>query len=294
MIIKSKVSIIIPCFNHGAFLKEAIDSVTKQTYSNWEIIIINDGSTDSETISILNALVETENFKIIHTKNNGLATARNIGISFSSGEYILPLDADDKIGSEFLQKTVDIISTSVNIKIVYSLAEYFGAKSGLINLAEYSFGQMLRQNLIFCTALFRRSDYNNMEGYRTNMLYGWEDWDFWLSILKNGGEVKRIPEVLFYYRQHEVSMLLSIDESIEKRQYLENKLIENHLDLYRSFFKEPLSLLRRYDDLFNERANFERWKNEIKHSAEYRLGHLIIQPIKLVIKLFRKKLYFLV
>lgn len=290
MIIKSKVSIIIPCFNHGAFLKEAIDSVTNQTYSNWEIIIINDGSTDSETIATLNALVETENFKIIHTINNGLATARNIGISFSSGEYILPLDADDKIGSEFLQKTVDIISTNVNIKIVYSLAEYFGSKAGLIILPEYSFEQMLRKNLIFCTALFRRSDYNKVEGYCVNMLYGWEDWDLWLSILNNGGEVKRIPEVLFYYRQHDVSMLSNINKSIEKRQYLENKLIENHLDLYKSFFKEPLSLLRQYDELLKEKDSFERWVMEFKRSPEYRVGSLLLQPIRIFLNLFRKNL----
>jgi hypothetical protein len=122
------------------------------------------------------------------------------------------------------------------------------------------------------------------------MLYGWEDWDLWLSILNNGGEVKRIPEVLFYYRQHDVSMLSSIDKSIEKRQYLENKLIENHLNLYKSFFKEPLSLLRRHDELLKERDSFDRWVNEFKSSPEYRVGSLVLQPIRFFLKLFNKNL----
>ncbi len=286
----SKISVIIPCFNHGLYINEAINSVINQSYSNWEIIVINDGSTDNETINILNSIVETEKIKILNTANSGLASARNIGVKYSSGEFILPLDADDKIGSEFLQKAIDIISNNSNIKIVFSFAEYFGKKSGLINLPDYSFDQMLRQNLIFCTALFRRTDFDKVNGYNVNMLYGWEDWDLWLSILNNGGEVKRIPEVLFYYRQHDVSMLSSIDKSIEKRQYLENKLIENHLNLYKSFFKEPLSLLRRHDELLKERDSFDRWVNEFKSSPEYRVGSLVLQPIRIFLKLFNKNL----
>ena len=286
----SKISVIIPCFNHGLYINEAINSVINQSYLNWEIIVINDGSTDNETISILNSIVETEKIKVLNTANNGLASARNIGVKYSSGEFILPLDADDKIGSEYLQKAIDIISNNSNIKIVYSFAEYFGKKSGLINLPDYSFNQMLRQNLIFCTALFRRTDFDKVNGYNVNMLHGWEDWDLWLSILNNGGDVKRIPEVLFYYRQHDVSMLSSIDKSIEKRLYLENKLIENHLNLYKSFFKEPLSLLRRHDELLKERDSFERWVNEFKSSPEYRVGSLVLQPIRFFLKLFRKNL----
>ena len=116
----SKISVIIPCFNHGLYINEAINSVINQSYLNWEIIVINDGSTDNETISILNSIVETEKIKVLNTANNGLASARNIGVKYSSGEFILPLDADDKIGSEYLQKAIDIISNNSNIKTKFN------------------------------------------------------------------------------------------------------------------------------------------------------------------------------
>ena len=123
-----KVSVVIPCYNQGHFILEAIDSVLTQTYEDYEIIVVNDGSTDSNTIRILNA-INNPKILVIHTKNEGLSSARNTGIKNSVGEYILPLDADDKIGDNYLEKAINIFNTVDNLKIVYCYASFFGVSN---------------------------------------------------------------------------------------------------------------------------------------------------------------------
>ena len=103
-----KVSVIIPCYNHGEYLDEAVESVLTQTYQNFEIIIVDDGSTDQSTIDLLKVYRKPKT-RVIRTDNQGLASARNNGIKEAKGEYILPLDADDKIGKEYLKKAVKIL-----------------------------------------------------------------------------------------------------------------------------------------------------------------------------------------
>ena len=92
-----QVSVIIPCYNQGRYLDDAITSVLVQTYQNFEILIVDDGSTEPETIEILQDYQQPKT-RIIRTENQGVATARNLGIAQAQGTYILPLDADDKIG----------------------------------------------------------------------------------------------------------------------------------------------------------------------------------------------------
>ena len=103
-----RVSIIMPCYNQGQYVAEAVDSVLGQTFHDFEIIIINDGSTDQETISTLESF-DRPKCLILHTTNQGLAAARNNGIREARGEYILPLDADDRIAPTYLEKAVRVL-----------------------------------------------------------------------------------------------------------------------------------------------------------------------------------------
>ena len=89
-----KVSIIVPCFKQAMYLPETLDSVLLQTYSNWECIIVNDGSPDNTDEVVERYVNQDTRFKYVKQQNRGLSTARNIGIERSRGEYILPLDAD--------------------------------------------------------------------------------------------------------------------------------------------------------------------------------------------------------
>lgn len=225
-----KVSVIIPCYNQGAYLEESVGSVLAQTFRDFEILVVDDGSADGETVQILEGCAWPQT-RVIHTGNQGLAAARNNGIREAAGQYILALDADDKIGSDYLAEAVHILDHHPDIGIVYSEAAYFGARTGHWHLPDYATDQMLFQNLIFCSALFRREDWKRVGGYNVNMVYGWEDWDFWLSLIHLGVKVYRIPKVHFFYRLREASMIQAMDEG--KRFYMRLHAILNHRDLYR-------------------------------------------------------------
>lgn len=226
-----KVSVIIPCYNQGAYLEEAVQSVLDQTFQDFEILVVDDGSTDRETVKILKNYTLPKT-RVIHTENQGLSAARNTGIREAQCVYILPLDADDKIGKGYLEDAVRILDRHSEIGIVYSEASYFGVKGGRWELPEYSLYNILNHNVIFCTALFRKADWEAVGGYNVNMVYGWEDWDFWLSLIHRGLKVYRIPKIHFYYRLREVSMVHSMDE--EQRFFMRFHTYLNHQDLFRN------------------------------------------------------------
>ncbi len=225
----AKVSVIIPCYNQGAYVDMAVESVLAQSFQDFEIIIVNDGSTDPATNRLL-ADYQKPMTKVIHTANQGLAMARNNGIREATGEFILPLDADDKIASTYLEKAVRILDELAEAGIVYCKAETFGAVTGPWLAVGFSLRRMLLGNLIFCSALYRKKDWQAVGGYNTNMAHGWEDWDFWLSIIELGREVYRLPEVLFYYHVKEVSMAKSMD--VAKRVDMHMQIMRNHKELY--------------------------------------------------------------
>ena len=164
-----KVSVVIPCYNQGHYLEEAIDSVLAQTLQDFEIIVVDDGSTDQFTSQLL-ADYRKNKTSVLHTENQGLASARNNGIRQASGQYILPLDADDRIGPEYLEKAVRVLDGNPDIGIVYCRATLFGAVETEWNLPEYSLAEMLQDNLIFCTAMFQHEPTGN---WPVDMTRGW-------------------------------------------------------------------------------------------------------------------------
>jgi len=226
-----KVSVVIPCYNQGKYLEEAVESVLNQTFQDFEIIIVDDGSTDDSTKNVLKNYQKPKT-KVIHTDNKGLASARNRGIQEAKGEYILPLDADDKIGREYLEEAVKILDKNRDIGIVYCEAVYFGAQDGLLILPEYSLEKILTKNIIFCSALFRKQHWEIVGGYNINMVYGLEDWDFWLSLIELGLKIYRIPKVLFHYRITELSMRNQITEDEQFFMILHASI--NHRQLYKN------------------------------------------------------------
>jgi len=194
-----KVSVVIPCYNMGAYLDEAVLSVLQQTFTDFEIIIVNDGSTDSETVRLLSNYDQPKT-RVIHTTNQGVSAARNTGIQEARGEYILPLDADDKIGPSYLQKAVTILDSSLEVGVVYCERVLFGEREGVDPLPDYDPRALLIDNCIYPAALFRKDDWKTVGGYSEKMVYGWEDWEFWVSLSKLNRQVVKIPQTLFFYR----------------------------------------------------------------------------------------------
>ncbi len=242
------VSVIIPCYKQGEYLEEAVQSVLGQTYQDFEIVVVDDGSTDEETIQILEKYNQPKT-TLIRTSNQGLANARNNGIEACTGKYILPLDADDKIGSTYLEKAIHVLEANESIGIVYCKAEFFGEATGAWELPAYRFPDILLDNMIFCTAMFRRSDWAKVNGYNPNMIYGWEDYDFWLSLIELGREVFCIPETLFFCRKRSSSMTTIMRR--EHYTYSYTQLFRNHPKLYTDnitvLFEERLDLRAKLD-----------------------------------------------
>jgi glycosyltransferase involved in cell wall biosynthesis len=222
------VSVVIPCFNQGQFVEEAVASVLGQSFAEFEIIVVNDGSTDERTIELLQNFAR-EKTRVIHTANHGLAAARNSGIAVAEGRYILPLDADDRIEPTYLEKAVAVLDGDPEVGIVYCQARLFGAIDSAWDLPDYSLERMLLDNIIFCSACYRRDDWLAAGGYDPGMIYGWEDYEFWLSLIEKGRKVVRLQETLFCYRVASDSMV----RSKEKWQKVEmfRRIYQRHRQL---------------------------------------------------------------
>ena len=115
----SMVSIIIPCFNQGEFIAETLDSVGAQTYSNWECIIVDDGSTDRSREVYMNFVDNDKRYKYFHQKNKGLPAARNFGLESSKGDFIVFLDSDDLISNDKLERQIRVFFENPEIDVVY-------------------------------------------------------------------------------------------------------------------------------------------------------------------------------
>ncbi|UFS69720.1 glycosyltransferase family 2 protein [Geomonas sp. RF6] len=194
-----KVSVIIPCYNHGAYLDQAVGSVLAQSYQDFEIVVVNDGSSDPETVELLRKYQRPKT-RVIHTANCGVSRARNAGISSARGAYILPLDADDFIGERYLEKAVAILDADPAAGVVYCEQEMFGAREGVPPLPPYDATDLLFDNLILSCAMYRKGDWERVGGYSPRFVYGWEDWDFWISLSRLNKKVIKLPEILYYYR----------------------------------------------------------------------------------------------
>ena len=160
-----KVSVIIPCYNQSQYLAEAVLSVLNSTYKNIEIIVVNDGSSDISTEDLRDLV--PAGVTIINQENLGVCTARNNGIKSSSGEYILTLDADDKIAPTYIEMAVNILDNNPQTGIVYCEHEFFGVKSRQHKIAFATMINVLIQNRIFSAAIFRRNLFDKVNGYKT-------------------------------------------------------------------------------------------------------------------------------
>ena len=194
------VSVIVPCFNSGAFLTEALNSVLVQTYSNWECIIVDDCSED-DTSDIAAAFVNKDGrFSYIKQANQGPSIARNNGIASSEGTFILPLDSDDIIEPTYLEKAMDYFNDHPDTKLVYCRADRFGEDHGEWRLPPYSYDALVRANCLIISSIYSRKDFDQAGGYNPQMDSGLEDWEFWLELLGPNDNVYQINEILFHYR----------------------------------------------------------------------------------------------
>lgn len=225
-----KISVIIPCYNYGKYVQEAVESVLGQTFRDYEIIVVNDGSTDEYTIEILEKLKNAHpEIKVIDQKNGHLANARNNGIKASSGEFILPLDADDVIEPTMLEKCYARIKDNEKLGVVYTQIRLFGDTDEVWPSHEFDFYKLLQINYIVATSLIRKKTWEDVGGYDEDMKSGYEDWEFYIRLAKNGWSGELIKEPLFFYRKHGKSM---IEDTIKKHDLNVEYIKAKHADIY--------------------------------------------------------------
>ncbi|WP_178989001.1 glycosyltransferase family 2 protein [Winogradskyella schleiferi] len=226
------ISIVVTCYNQAPFIDEALNSVLEQTYQNWECIIVNDGSTDHTEEVILKWLKKDIRFQYIASVNKGVSNARNIGIEKALGTYILPLDGDDIFGTRYVELGISEFNKHPDLKVVYCKAKKFGTETGYWVLPVFSMEKLRYVNMIFCSAIFKKEDWNAICGYDTNMTHGLEDWEFWIALLKNGGEVKQLDYVGFFYRIKERSRQADLSIDSNKNEMMCAYISKKHADIY--------------------------------------------------------------
>jgi glycosyltransferase involved in cell wall biosynthesis len=226
------VSVVIPCYKQAHFLPEAVESVVAQTFRDWEIIVVNDGSPDN-TNEVARALIERHpdcDIRLLEKGNGGLSDARNAGIAVAQGEYVLPLDADDRLAPTMLEKTVAVLDSRPPVGFAYSDIQHFGLQDDLYRLPEFDADTIVYADNIACVcALVRLAAWKQVGGYNANMKEGYEDWDFWVGCIEKGWQGYRIPEPLFHYRKTKGSML---SRANQVRERLIARIVLNHPELY--------------------------------------------------------------
>ena len=234
-----KVSIVIPCYNHGAFLPEAVASVINLKRDDVELIVVDDGSTDPRTQQEMERLATQAGIQVIRQKNQGLAAARNSAIRVAQGTYILPLDADNRIRAAYLDHGIRILDRQSEIGVVYGDAEYFGERTGRWVVCDFEKEHLLAWNCIDACAVYRRVIWEQNQGYDGKMpVQGLEDWDFWLGAYAHGWQFAYVPEILFDYRVAGESM---ITRTHGMEPVLEQYIATKHALLFRQAWLQAVA-----------------------------------------------------
>lgn len=229
--LQSKITVIVTSYNYAQFIIDALESVSKQTFHDFECIILDDGSIDNTKEIVTKWIKKDNRFKYFYQENTGVSKARNNAIKKASSEYILPLDADDKIGENYLEECFNAIRFNREVKIVYGQSYLLNNPYKKFNLDNYNFEDLLYKNMLHCTSLFRKKDWERIGGFDEKLTVGLEDWEFWIHLLKGGGKVVKISKCKFYYRIKEQSLnvtMISDSYGYDSRLYIFNKHIESY------------------------------------------------------------------
>lgn len=260
MIKSPKISIIIPCYNYGKYLMEAVNSVLNQTFTDFEIIIVDDGSTDPFTLKLLKKL-SCPNTKTYFITNQGVSHARNYGCSLSKGEFVLFLDADDYISPKFLEKTAFILNNKKEIDFVSTWTNVFGTENYIWKTKLANKTNILGENTLTVTSLLRKSMFLKLKGYDCNLRHGFEDWELWIRILSNEYKGYIIKEPLFNYRKKTTSLL---SDAINHKDEIMKYIFKKHKTLLNKYY---------YDIIISKENQLTYFQNQ-DSSLRHRFGEI--------------------
>lgn len=270
----TRVSIVIPVYNLGAFLPAAVDSALAQTMTDFEITIVDDGSTDGETVRAVDTYAGVPKVTVLRTENRGVAHARNCGIAATASTYIVPLDADDRLDPRFLERTLPVMDGQRDVGFAYTSVRVFGEYEADWVAPPFSVPELLVRNVVgHATALVRRTAWEQVGGY--DRYFGedlpFEDWDFWIRLAGAGWQGAAVPESLVFYRKRPGSRLQRGEEPAA-HQRLVRLLIERNQAIYQRYFTDVV--VRLNQEVFVTQAAERRARLELQRLHHSRLGRV--------------------
>lgn len=222
-----KVSVILTARNYAKYLDQAIRSVLAQTYSDFELVVVDDGSTDY-TADVLRAYADHPKIQVLRLDGLGLAAAANRGIATSTGEYIIRLDADDYFDESILLVETHFLDTHPQVHMVFPDYYRVDARGGILEHVRlpkvHDEVTLLDRSPLAAGAMFRRWCYEALEGYDESLRYQ-EDYDFWVRFVDRFN-VYNLNLPLLYYRQHTQNMSRNFDGRMEARRRVKEKFVE--------------------------------------------------------------------
>lgn len=249
---KPLITIVVPVYNAEEYLLECLDSVFSQTYSNIEVICVDDGSTDRSLEIVKKYAEKHANMVVITQKNSGIIKTRNNAIKEAAGQYILPLDSDDIITSDCVEKLYNLI-TETHCGVAAPSVEFCGDKRGAFILPDPTPENMAQGNCIVSCGMFEKVYWEKYGGYDKRFSNGLEDYDFWWNFIQDGKKIVRTSDVLFFYR---------IKDKSESRNIQTG---HHHADILKAM-PEKYPLMRKLQRRHLRRIKVERLKLRVKRA----------------------------
>lgn len=243
------ITIIIPVYKKEKYLKKCLENIKHQSYNNWKVIVVNDGSDMPHKIDEIAKSTLGAKCRVIHQVNKGVSNARNTGIKSANTEYIMTLDPDDLLHKNYLSKIMLIFEKN-NSDIVFSWVKVQGHINSIIDTRVINIFNLLRRNLIVCASPFRKSVWTKVGGFDESMKSGYEDWEFWIRTCLADCKFTSINEILFYYNTSNTGVNYSATiHRVDNIHYIRKK----HREIYTTslitlirnpiFFNIPIILL---------------------------------------------------
>jgi glycosyltransferase involved in cell wall biosynthesis len=295
------VSVIVPCYNQGKYLNESLESVFNQTYSDWECIIVDDGSTDGTNLIADQWVKKDDRFKYFYQDNNGVSSARNLGIKYAEGTYIQFLDSDDLLDKTKIEASLNQLIENVDLNIVITNFKMISSDSKTIsepfcklNMELFTLDNFLYQwNKTFSIQVqcgfFDASLFQTIR-FPEN-LSAQEDWVVWVELFKEKVKVSFIDKPLAYYRIHPTSRMMTLGIDDNQLKVLDNFKNILSKEEYHHFNKYLLS------ESYNSNLSLKLQMESIKLSNTYQTGLMIkkilksiglLKPARIVFKMILK------
>jgi GT2 family glycosyltransferase len=236
------LSVVIPCYDLGELLVEAVASAERAAPPRCELIVVDDGSRQPRTLEVLGVLRDA-GYRVIDQPNGGLAAARNRGVGEARGRYILPLDADNRLAAGFPAAALRLLDADSGVAVVYGDRMDFGLRSGRFTVPDFDVPQLLWMNLIDACAVYRREVWESCGGYDPAAPC-WEDWELWIAAGERGWRFHHLHEIAFEYRVRPGSMLDRAQEDELWRTSF-GHIYRKHRDLYAAHLPEVLLAAKR-------------------------------------------------